>query len=218
MLRTTLFLAGVVGAAAAGQPNQLPQHATSSVLDDEDAGTCDFRLVEEQKLSAWIDDLKKIGVRGDNSLCIAGYAMTNWHCRDPDPTALCHNSTFDLTKFCTTTRQELLGFVRTHVLPALHNDTQWRGLLTMDLENQVRPDFFHAFSDAKLEAVVTAMKLRVSVLREVFPNAGVSMYMSPPRYENVRSRHLYWSRDNGRKVPYGLDYSVVVPNTRLFRL
>ena len=49
--------------------------------------------------------------------------------------------------------------------------------------------------------------------------AGDSMYtITPPRYENVWSGHLYWSRDNGRKVPYGLDYSVVVPNTRLFRL
>eukprot|EP01043_Picozoa_sp_COSAG02_P058090 COSAG02_NODE_7170_length_3138_cov_113.769231_1_plen_327_part_00 len=143
---------------------------------DDGEGTCDFRLVEENRLSAWSEELREIGVRGDNSLCIAGLAMTNWH----NP-----NATFDLDRFCTVTREELLVFVHSKVLPVLNNDTEWRGLLTMDLENEVRPDLFHAFDDTKLAAVVEAMKLRVSVLREVLPHAGVSMYAVPSPFENL---------------------------------
>ena len=79
--------------------------------DDDGTGTCDFRLVEEQRLTAWNDELRQIGVRGDNSLCIAGLALTNWH----NP-----NATFDLETFCTRTREEVLGFVRSHVPPALN--------------------------------------------------------------------------------------------------
>jgi hypothetical protein len=42
-----------------------------------------------------------------------------------------------------------------------------------------------AFDDEKLAVVVAAMKLRASMLREVFPNAGVSMYAVPSPFENL---------------------------------
>ena len=79
--------------------------------DDDGTGTCDFRLVEERRLTAWNDELRQIGVRGDNSLSIAGLALTNWHNL---------NATFDLETFCTRTREEVPGFVRSHVLPVLN--------------------------------------------------------------------------------------------------
>ena len=139
------------------------------------AGTCDFRLAEENKISAWGAQLRQLGISGNSSVTVqAGLGPP----RGP-------NATANLERFYAATRQELLDNVRMHLLPTLGNDTQWGGLLTLDLEQEVRPDFFHAFDDEKLAAVVAAMRLRVSVLREVFPIANVSMYATPSPFENL---------------------------------
>ena len=71
--------------------------------------------------------------------------------------------------------------VRTSVLPFVLGGTRTTSLLVIDIEAPARPDALWSFNSTLLRRVVSALQLRVTVLRRVFPRAAISMYGAPTR-------------------------------------
>lgn len=55
----------------------------------------------------------------------------------------------------------------------------------LDLEDAVRPDYWWFFSDAQLQALETAIGIRVNVLKSFYPTATYGLYATPSGFRNL---------------------------------
>lgn len=140
--------------------------------------TCDFRVVQETDYSAW--NLAKIGISTNSSICVNGGYLRNPSCK-----GLPNDACF--AEFVAVTPQQVLAAVKAHVVPVVAG--RRRQQIVLDLEDSVRPDLFWAFDDAKLAKTVAGMKMRVRVLRSVFPDATLGIYGTPTPFHNLTASY-----------------------------
>jgi hypothetical protein len=141
-------------------------------------GTCDFRLAESSQYSQWARPLAELGVGASSMININGKLLG------------CGRNV-SLSAFLAQTPEEVRRMVAQRVVPIVMGGINTSSLLVVDIEKPVRPDHFWQYNDTTLRNVVKALRLRLSTLLQIMPNATVSMYGAPTRLHLRQSETGY---------------------------
>jgi hypothetical protein len=163
------------GATSVVRCHEQQQPDIVSMKSDDDAwaiqstGTCDFRLAESTQYSNWSSQLGALGVTTNTAININGEHLGS-------------GNTVSLAAFLAQTATQVRAMVRAQVLPIVLGGVNSTNLLVIDVENPARPDALWSFHNSTLlQRVVRALRLRIAVLREIFPRATISYYGAPTR-------------------------------------
>jgi len=149
----------------------LPAHAPLSPLSPtplSHEGTCDFRLSESTRYSAWGPELSHLGVSTNTSININGEHLGS-------------GKDVTLEAFLAQDAATVREMVRASVLPVVLGGARTTNLLVIDIEAPARPDGLYALNETALRRVVTALRLRIAVLRQLMPHCRLSFYGAPTR-------------------------------------
>ena len=133
--------------------------------------TCDYRLVQEAKYSAF--NLSSVGIATKRSICMNGY--------------MSGAGGTSIEAFVAQSEDDVRARAIKYILPRVQGGTNTTNQIILDIEKPVERRKFHhprncspesapCYNDTLAAAVAKALALRVSVAHDVFPHATISLY------------------------------------------
>lgn len=122
---------------------------------------CDYRLTEQAKYSSF--QLQHLGIFTNRSICVNGVFFG----------AGKGISIFDFLSY---NESYLHNKIFKSVVAMVKNGLETTNLIILDIETPVHPRDFVNYNDTFLKDVVNALKLRLSVTRNIFPFAKLGLY------------------------------------------